>query len=106
MSDKEPKKTITCPCCGSDQILPAEKEYKDDANLWIVLAAVFILIGGAFVLFFFLQLHPVIIILLIIAASSWLLAPGSLRRKKTRPIEYICTDCEKRFDKREKDLKD
>lgn len=86
-----------CPYCGSEDISPAEREYVRDYPFWMVLAAVFVLIGIAFLLFLLLQLHPVLLILILIAALSKLLDAGSKRRKKALKTEYICLKCDRRF---------
>jgi hypothetical protein len=90
---------MNCPRCGSSDISPAEREYARDYPFWTVLAAVFILIGGAFLLFLFLQLHPMILILILVAAISWLLDAGN-RRRKISMTEYICLSCDQRFTRR------
>ena len=90
---------MKCPRCGSEDISPAEREYTRDYPFWIVLATVFILMGGAFLLFLFLQLHPVILILISVAAISWLLDTGNRRRQKIQMTEYICLRCDQRFKK-------
>jgi DNA-directed RNA polymerase subunit RPC12/RpoP len=91
---------LRCPSCGSENIAPAEKEYAHDYPFWMVLAAVFILLGVAFLLFFLLQLHPVLLILILVAAVSKLLDAGNKRRQKSRRTEYICLNCETRFSRR------
>jgi hypothetical protein len=88
---------MNCPYCKSENISPAESEYTQDYPFWIVLVAVFFLMGGAFLLFLFLQLHPVILILVLVAAISWLLDTGNRRRQKTKKTEYICLSCDRRF---------
>jgi hypothetical protein len=90
---------MNCPYCGSEDISPAERDYTQDYPFWIVLVAVFFLIGGAFLLFLFLQLHPVILVLISIAAISWLLDTGNRRRKNIKKTEYICLNCDRRFKK-------
>lgn len=90
---------MKCPRCGSEDISLAEREYTRDYPFWIVLVAVFVLIGGAFLLFLFLQLHPVILILISVAAISWLLDTGNRRRQKIQMKEYICLRCDQRFKK-------
>jgi len=91
---------MKCPHCGSEDISQAEREYTRDYPFWMVLAAVFFLIGGAFLLFLFLQLHPVILILILVAAVSWLLDTGKRRRRKIQKTEYICLSCDRRFTSR------
>jgi len=91
---------MNCPHCGSEDISPAEQEYTRDYPFWMVLVAVFFLIGGAFLLFLFLQLHPVILILMLVAAISWLLDTGKRRRRKIQKTEYICLSCDRRFTSR------
>jgi DNA-directed RNA polymerase subunit RPC12/RpoP len=86
-----------CPYCGSEDISPAERDYVRDYSFWMVLAAVFVVLGIAFLLFFLLQLHPVILILILIAAVSKLLDAGTKRRKKVNKEEYICLKCDRRF---------
>jgi hypothetical protein len=88
---------MTCPYCGSEDTSPAEREYTREYPFWVALAAVFVLVGGAFLLFIFLQLHPVILILILVAAISWLLDTGNRRRQKTKKTEYICLSCDRRF---------
>lgn len=88
---------MKCPRCESEDISPAERDYTRDYPFWIVLATVFILIGGAFLFFLFLQLHPVILILISVAAISWLLDTGNRRRQKIQMTEYICLKCDQRF---------
>jgi hypothetical protein len=90
---------MNCPYCGSEDTSQAERDYTHDYPFWIVLAAVFVLIGGAFLLFLFLQLHPVIMVLIAVAAISWLLDTGKKRRKKMYTTEYICLSCDRRFKK-------
>ena len=91
---------MKCPHCGSEDISQAEREYTRDYPFWMVLVAVFFLIGGAFLLFLFLQLHPVILILILVAAVSWLLDTGKRRRRKILKTEYICLSCDRRFTSR------
>jgi hypothetical protein len=91
---------VNCPRCGSEEVAPAERDYTRDYPFWIVLAVVFVLIGGSFLLFLFLQLHPVILILVAVAAISWLLDTGNRRRRKIRMTEYICLSCDHRFKRR------
>lgn len=91
---------MNCPHCGSEDISQAEREYTRDYPFWMVLVAVFFLIGGAFLLFLFLQLHPVILILILVAAISWLLDTGNRRRRKIQKTEYICLSCDRRFTSR------
>ncbi len=93
---------IACPRCGSENVTPAEREYKDEDSFWTVLIAVFFLFVAFFLLFFFLQLHPVIMILLGVAAVSRLLHMKSSSRKKQTKIEYICLECNHRFTRTEK----
>jgi hypothetical protein len=88
---------MNCPYCGSENISQAERDYTHDYPFWIVLVAVFVLIGGAFLLFLFLQLHPVILVLISIAAISWLLDTGNRHRQKIQKTEYICLSCDQRF---------
>lgn len=91
---------LVCPSCGSEDISPAEKDYAHDYPFWMVLAAVFVLLGIAFLLFFLLQLHPVLLVLILVAAVSKLLDAGNKRRQKARQIEYVCLNCEARFSRR------
>jgi DNA-directed RNA polymerase subunit RPC12/RpoP len=91
---------MRCPYCGSENISPAEREYTNDYPFWIVLVAVFFLIGIMLLLFFFLQLHPIILILILVAALSKLLDTRSRTRRKTQKVEYICLSCERRFIRR------
>ncbi len=88
---------MVCPYCGSGDISLAERDYAHDYPFWMVLAAVFVLLGIAFLLFFLLQLHPVILVLILIAALSKLLDAGTKRRKKAHKKEYICLKCDRRF---------
>jgi hypothetical protein len=90
---------MKCPHCGSEEVSPAERDYTQDYPFWIVLLAVIVLIGGAFLLFLFLQLHPVILVLISVAAISWLLDTGNKRRKRIHTTEYICLSCDRRFKK-------
>lgn len=86
----------TCPYCNSKNTAPAEREYKTDLTLWLVLAVAFILIGAALALFFLLQLHPIILILTLVAIVTKLLDTAS-RKKRRKKVEYICLDCNRRF---------
>lgn len=91
---------MNCPRCGSPEISPSERDFARDYSFWVVLAAVFALMAGAFLFFLFLQLHPVILVLIAVAAVSWLLDTGKRRRKKTQATEYICLSCDHRFKRR------
>jgi len=86
-----------CPYCGSDNIASAEQEFKTDYPFWIVLIAVFLLLGAAGAAFILLQLHPIILILVLIAIATALLNTKSHRKKRAKKNEFICLDCEKRF---------
>lgn len=86
-----------CPHCGSDNILPVEKEYKYDYSFTVVLISVFLLIGAGFLLFFLLQLNSIIPILLLIAVVSKLLTKKSSTPKKIVVKEYLCLDCDRSF---------
>lgn len=88
---------LVCPYCGSKDVSLAEREYARDYPFWMVLAAVFLLMGVAFLLFFLLQLHPVILILILVAAISKLLDAGKERKRKSLEAEYICLKCDRRF---------
>ncbi|MEA3421575.1 MAG: hypothetical protein U9Q97_07870 [Acidobacteriota bacterium] len=92
-----PKGYRHCPYCGSDNIASAEQEFKTDYPFWIVLVAVFLLLGVAGTVFILLQLHPVILILVLIAIATALLNTKSHRKKRAKKNEFICLDCEKRF---------
>ncbi len=87
----------SCPRCRSENISPAESEFRTEYPFWIALAAVLVLIGVLLVLFIFLQLHPVIMILLLIAVVSRLLDKLSHPKKSIKKIEYVCLDCDHRF---------
>ena len=91
---------MKCPYCGSENTSPAEREYTTDYPFWMVLVAVFFLIGVMLLLFFFLQLHPVIMILILVAVITKLLDTRSRTRRKTQKIEYICLSCDRRFTQR------
>jgi len=91
-----------CPLCLSDNIAPAEQDYRTEYPFWIALIAVFFFVALFLVLFFFLQLHPVIMILLAIAAVSWLLDLKGTRKKKVKKTEFICLECEHRLYEDEK----
>lgn len=91
---------MKCPYCGSENTSPAEREYTSDYPFWMVLVAVFFLIGVLLLLFFFLQLHPVIMILILVAVITKLLDTRSRARRKTQKIEYICLSCDGRFTQR------
>ena len=81
---------MICPYCGSENTSPVEREYTHEYSFWIALAAVLVLLGGAFLLFLFLQLHPVILLLLVIAGASLLLDTGNRRRRKrTRTMQCL-----------------
>jgi len=84
-----------CPYCGSDNIASAEQEFKTDYPLWIILVALFLLLGVAGTIFILLQLHPVILILVLIAIATALLNTKSHRKKSAKKNEFICLDCEK-----------
>ncbi len=87
----------SCPRCRSENISPAENEFRTEYPFWTALAAVLLLIGGLLVLFIFLQLHPVIMILLLIAVVSRLLDKHSHPKKSIKKFEYVCLDCDHRF---------
>ncbi len=87
----------SCPRCRSENISPAESEFRTEYPFWIALAGVLVLIGVLLVLFIFLQLHPVIMILLLIAVVSRLLDKRSHPKKSIKKIEYVCLDCDHRF---------
>ncbi|MBS3818343.1 hypothetical protein KGY73_02400 [bacterium] len=87
----------TCPHCGSDNILPVEREYKTDYPLTIVIISVFFLIGAGFLLFFLLQLNSIILILILIGLTAKLLEKKSHSRKKIIDKEYLCLQCDRRF---------
>jgi len=87
----------TCPYCYSKNTTPAERQYKADFTLWLVLAVVFILIGAALALFFLLQLHPIIIILTLVAITTKLLDTATRKRRRKKKVEYICLGCDRRF---------
>lgn len=87
----------SCPRCRSENISPAESEFRTEYPFWTALAVVLLLIGVLLVLFIFLQLHPVIMILLLIAVVSRLLDKHSHPKKSIKKTEYVCLDCDHRF---------
>ena len=87
----------SCPHCRSENISPAESEFKAEYPFWTALVVVLLLIGVLLVLFIFLQLHPVIMILLLIAVVSRLLDKRSHPKKSIKKVEYVCLDCDHRF---------
>ena len=87
----------SCPRCRTENISPAESEFKAEYPFWTALAAVLLLIGVLLFLFIFLQHHPVIMILLLIAIVSRLLDKRSHPKKNIKKVEYVCLDCNHRF---------
>jgi hypothetical protein len=88
---------IRCPVCRSDNVRPAERDFKTDYSILTALAAVFFLLILLALFLFVIHLHPVIIILLVIALVTrgleWLRKPGE---KKER-VEMLCLNCKFRF---------